>query len=148
MGTDDIASYEMWLDAVSADDFKEVISRDNAYIRAYTDLALATIGTYGLSLDEPAVAAVDAALALDPDSADAISLYGLDSEIRQLRIQAFERAIELDADHHLSYYRYAMEMKEAGELRVAEQLIRQALMFAPQDRRYREVLDEIVSEQD
>jgi hypothetical protein len=148
MGTDDIASYEMWLDAVSADDFKEVISRDNAYIRAYTGLALATIGTYGLSLDEPAVAAVDAALALDPDSADAISLYGLDSEIRQLRIQAFERAIELDADHHLSYYRYAMEMKEAGELRVAEQLIRQALMFAPQDRRYREVLDEIVSEQD
>ena len=65
-------------------------------------------------------------------------------DIRQLRIQSFERAIELDPDHHLSFYRYAMEMKEAGEPQVAGDLIRQALLFAPQDERYREVLDEIM----
>jgi tetratricopeptide (TPR) repeat protein len=144
MGTDDVATYEMWLAATLADDFAEVITRDNSYVRAHIGLALATIGTYGLSMDGRAAAAVDAALALDPDSADAISLYGLGAEIRQLRIQAFERAIELDADHHLSYYRYAMEMKQAGELEVAENLIRQALLFAPQDHRYREVLDQIL----
>lgn len=148
MGTDDVATYEAWLTARSVDDFAEVITRDNAYVRAYIGLALATIGSYGLLLDERAATAVDAALALDPGSADAISLYGLGSEIRQLRIQAFERAIELDADHHLSYYRYAMEMKAAGELRVAEDLIRQALAFAPQNERYRAVLDELTGSKD
>ena len=93
-------------------------------------------------------AGVNRVLALDPESADAMSLYGLGSEIRQLRIQAFERAIELDPGHHRSFYRFAMEMKKAGELHVAEQLIRQALLFAPQDRRYREALKEIIDRRD
>lgn len=148
MGTDDVATYEAWLAATSADDFAEIIARDDAYVRAYIGLALATIGTYGLSLDERATAAVDAALALDPDSADAISLYGLGPEIRQLRIQAFERAIGLDPDHHLSYYRYAIEMKQAGESKIAENLIRQALLFAPQDEGYRAVLEELTGSKD
>jgi len=134
--------------ATSADDFAAVIARDDAYVRAYIGRALATIGTYGLSLDERAAAAVDAALALDPDSADAISLYGLGPEIRQLRIQAFERAIGLDPDHHLSYYRYAIEMKQAGESKIAENLIRQALLFAPQDEGYRAVLEELTGSKD
>lgn len=148
MGTSDVSAYEAWLAAESAADFEEIIARNPDYARAHVGLAQALIGNYGLALDERARSAVDIALALDAESADAMSLFGLGLEIRQLRIQAFERAIELDPGHHLSFYRYAMEMRGAGELRVAEQLIRQALLFAPQDRRYREVLDEIVSEQD
>ena len=145
MGTKDVSAYEAWLVAESAEDFEQAIARNPGYARAHLGLAQALIGDYGLALDERAKSAVDVALALDPESADAMSLYGLGSEIRQLRIQAFERAIELDPGHHPSFYRYAMEMKNAGELHVAEQLIRQALLFAPQDRRYREVLDEIIA---
>jgi hypothetical protein len=146
MGTADVSAYEAWLLAESAKDFEQVIARDPAYARAHVGLAEALIGDYGLALDERARSAVDTALALDPESANAMSLYGLGPEIRQLRIQAFERAIELDPGHHRSFYRYAMEMKKAGELHVAEQLIRQALLFAPQDRRYREVLEEIIAQ--
>jgi hypothetical protein len=146
MGTKDVAAYQAWLVAESAEDFEQVIARNPDYARAHVGLAQALIGDYGLALDERARSAVDTALALDPESADAMSLYGLGSEIRQLRIQAFERAIELDPGHHPSFYRYAMEMKKAGELHVAEDLIRQALLFAPQDRRYREALGEIIAQ--
>jgi hypothetical protein len=145
MGTTDISAYEAWLLAESAEDFEKLVARDPAYARAHVGLAEALVGDYGLALEERARSAVDTALALDPESADAMSLYGLGSEIRPLRVQAFERAIELDPGHHRSFYRYAMEMKKAGELHVAEQLIRQALLFAPQDRRYCEALDEIVA---
>ena len=48
---------------------------------------------------------------LDPDSADVISLMGLQLDNRHLRSQAWERAIKLDPDHAVSYYRYAVQKK-------------------------------------
>lgn len=64
-------------------------------------------------------------------------MLGIYTENHQLRIQAFERALELDPGHHMSYFRYALLMKEDGDFDEAERLIRKAIQLHPMNARYR-----------
>jgi Flp pilus assembly protein TadD len=71
-------------------------------------------------------------------------LYGCDCRVC---IQAFERALELDPDHYLSYYRYAMQMQADGNLEEAERLMRRAIVFRPTSARFRAALAGILEAQ-
>jgi len=135
--------------ARAIEDYQRAINLDPGYVQAYIGLAQTIYDL--LELDEPgeperealevrARQAVDIAQKLDRESAAAISLLGLGTENRQLRIQAFERALELDPDHYMSYYRYALQMKEDGDLEEAERLIRRAIVLRPMSARFRREL--------
>jgi tetratricopeptide (TPR) repeat protein len=133
--------------------FQQAIDLDPAYTQAYVGLAQAI---YGLlesgsvpeaekrALEERARKAVNIAQKLEPDSADAISLLGLQLDNRQLRIQAYERALELDPDHAISFYRYARDLQEDGQLEEAERLVMRAIKLEPRNMRYRTLLVDIL----
>jgi tetratricopeptide (TPR) repeat protein len=67
--------------------------------------------------------------------------------MRQLRIQAFERALELDPDHDRSYFRLARELKQSGNLEDAEILVARAIRLRPGSARYRLELADILERQ-
>lgn len=46
-------------------------------------------------------------------------------------------ALELDPDHYMSYYRYAMQVEEDSNLEEAERLIRRAIQLQPMSARFR-----------
>ena len=169
-GTNNILAYETYLsgrlkaaelddDALrtAIDKFQKAINLDRGYVRAYIGLAEAL---YELrdggalpteqqqTLDSRAAAAAEMAQKLDRHSGAAISLLGLTSANRQVRIQAFERAIELDPDHHPSYYRYALQMKEDGNVEDAARLMQRALVLCPDNELYRDELAVILDLRD
>ena len=128
-------------------DFEFAVELDDAYTRAYVKLAQTVFelpDDQGDAYEAVADEAVDAVQRLGPGSADAISLLGLRGQNHQLRIQAFERALELDPDHDWTYYRYALQMREAGDSENAEVLIRQALKYRPASARYSAALADIL----
>jgi adenylate cyclase len=145
-GEEHAAAWNAEMLTLALEDYQHAIDLDPAYVQAYIGLAQTIYDLVDLSdlpeveqqaLVERARVAVDIAQKLDRESADAISLLGLGTENRQLRIQAFERALELDPDHYMSYYRYAMQMKEDGKLEEAERLIRRAIRLRPMSARFR-----------
>lgn len=166
MGTEDVQAYELFvagkyqstqLSAASLrtaiDEFQRAIELDPGYARAHAALADAIYELLAFSdvaqeersrLESRARTAVDTAQKLDRASADAISLLGLGTSNRQLRVQAFERALELDPDHYMSYYRYALQMRDEGDLDEAEKLIRRAILFSPADSRFHAELENIL----
>ena len=170
MGTEDVRAYERFItgryqaekrteasleDAV--DEFQRAIELDPGYARAHAALADAIYELLALAelpgeerrqLESRARSAVDRAQKLDRTSADAISLLGLGAGNRQLRIQAFERALELDPDHYMSYYRYALQMRDDGDLDEAEKLIRRAIQFSPSDPKFHAELENILRSRD
>jgi tetratricopeptide (TPR) repeat protein len=126
--------------------FEQAIDLDPAYVRAYAALAPANYDLLDIGevpkgmrpeLERQARRAVDLAKRLDPDSADVISLMGLQLDNRHLRAQAWERAIKLDPDHAVSYYRYAVQKKNDGDLESAEELIKTANSLRLGNERYR-----------
>ena len=138
------------------EDFRKAIDLDPGYAEAYVGLAQAIydfLETGNMPeaesevLEEQARKAVNTAQKLNPDSADAISLLALQLDNRQLRIQAYERALELDPDHAISFYRYAKELKEDGQLEEAERLVMRAITFDPRNIRYRTLLAELLGAQ-
>jgi TolB-like protein len=152
MGQEHAAAWNAKMFSVALEDYQRAIDLDPAYARAYVGLAQAIYGLMDLSelpeaeqqlLEERAGNAVDIAQKLDRASADAISLLGLGIGNRQLRIQAFERALELEPDHYMSYYRYAMQMKDDGKLQEAERLIKRAIQLSPMSARFRNELSGI-----
>lgn len=166
MATEDVQAYELFvagkyqstqLSAASLrtaiDEFQRAIELDPGYARAHAALADAIYELLAFSdvaqeersrLESRARTAVDTAQKLDRASADAISLLGLGTSNRQLRVQAFERALELDPDHYMSYYRYALQMRDEGDLDEAEKLIRRAILFSPADSRFHAELENIL----
>jgi tetratricopeptide (TPR) repeat protein len=133
--------------------FETAINDDPGYSLAYTGLAQAAYDLMAMNnisesesqaLEQRASHAVDMARKLDPDSADAISLFALELDNSQLRIQAWERALELDSDHVISLYRYAMQLKEDGKLAEAERLLRRAVRLSPMNARFRNELAAII----
>ncbi len=145
-GEEHAAAWSAEMLTLAIEDYQRAIDLDRAYVQAYIGLAQTIYDLVDLSdlpeaeqqaLVERAGVAVDIAQKLDRESANAISLLGLGTENRQLRIQAFERALELDPDHYMSYYRYAMQMKEDGNLEEAERLIRRAIQLRPMSARFR-----------
>ena len=165
MGTDDALAYEAYLSGrrhaaeqtasalrAAIDEYLRAIDLDRGYVRAHVGLAEAIYDLLEIDtleagewddLRSRAEAAAELAQKLDRESAAAISLLGLAAVNRQLRIQAFERAIELDPDHVPSYYRYALQMKADGNLIDAERLINRAITLRPMNVRFREELASI-----
>lgn len=144
MGTGNADAYRAWLNAATVPDFEQIIDMDPAYVRAYVGLARALMNepsSEALQIDW----AISTARRLDPDSADAVFLLGLNSANRVLRIQAFEQAIELDPDHHESYYHLALHEEQDGDLDAARELLEDALFFDPMNERYRKALDELTT---
>lgn len=138
------------------DEFQKAIDLDPGFTEAYVGLAQAIYDLLEAermpeaeseALEERARKAVKICQKLDPDSADAISLLALQLDNRQLRIQAWERALELDPDHAISFYRYAKELKEDGQLEEAERLVMRAITLDPRNIRYRTLLAEILGAQ-
>lgn len=166
-GTDNRGAYEAFLAGEqhaatldpnllkqAVEEFQVAIDMDPGYVQAYVGLAQALydmLETDGLPESERqeivqrAHRAVDIAQKFDPDSAEAISLLGLELDNRQLRIQTWERALELDPDHAISYFRYARELKEAGKLEEAERLLERAVTLSPANARFRTELAEVFS---
>lgn len=165
-GTDNAQAYEAFLTgekrvtawgsemlSLAIGDYQRAIDLDPGYAKAYVGLAQTIYDLVGLSdltheeqeaMEERARKAVDTAQKLDGESADAISLLGVGTTNRQLRIQAFERALELDPDHYISYFRYAIQMKDDGKLEEAERLIRRAIKLRPMSARFRTELADIL----
>jgi tetratricopeptide (TPR) repeat protein len=139
--------------AQAIEQFQRAVDLDAGYTQAYVGLAQAI---YGLlesrsvpegekgALEERARKAVTIAQKLEPDSADAISLLGLQLDNRQLRIQAYERALELDPDHAISFYRYARDLQADGQLGEAERLVMRAITLEPRNVLYRTLLADIL----
>jgi hypothetical protein len=149
MGTENRDAFEAFLSG----EFERAITLDPNYVHAHVGLAQAILDKLDASevpaaerhaLEDRARNAIDIAHKLDRGSADAISLLGLITETRQLRIQAYERAIELDPDHYRSYYRYAMQMKEDGKFEEAAQLIKRAIALYPSNPKFRSSLTEVL----
>jgi tetratricopeptide (TPR) repeat protein len=133
----------------ATDEFQRAIELDRGYVRAHVGLAEAIYELLPIetlesrerdALRSRAEAAAELAQKLDRESGAVISLLGLAEVNPQLRVQAFERALELDRDHCPSYYRYALRMKADGDLAEAERLMNRALTFCPMDARFREEL--------
>jgi tetratricopeptide (TPR) repeat protein len=129
--------------------YQQAIDIDPGYERAYTGLAQAIYGLLELtdlpeadrqSLETRARNAVDIAQRLSQESADAISLLGFEIENSLLRVQAYERALELEPDHYMSFYRYALQLKDDGKLELAERLIKRAIQLQPMNARFSQEL--------
>jgi TolB-like protein len=152
-GEENAAEWSTGMMRAAIDDFQRAIDLDPGFVQAYVGLAQSIYELIELAdlpeaeqsaLEERARRAVDIAQKLDRESADAISLLGLATENRQLRIQAFERALELDPDHYMSYYRYARQMMADGDPDEAERLMRRAVRLRPMSVRFRKGLAEIL----
>lgn len=165
-GTDQIQAYEAFLSGkhhaaawsassqgLAVDDFQQAIDLDPGYVQAHLGLAQSIYDLIELSqppeaeqeaLKERAHSAVGIAQRLEPESADAMSLLGLVQENRQMRVVAFERALELDPGHDITYYHYAAQMSADGELEEAERLINRAIVLRPMSARYRLELADIL----
>lgn len=119
--------------------FQRAIDLDPQYLQAYVGLAQ-TIYVYlysGPPEEEReawrrrALAAIDDALELDERSADAISMAGMWEQNKDLKIQAYRRALDLDPHFGMTYFRLGMLMWQEGDLPEAERLIRKALEYYP-----------------
>ncbi len=167
-GTENPQAYQAYLDgehkarawdseqmAEAIRDFQRAIDTDPSYTRAYIGMAQAVYDLLELdesltdaqrqNLGQRARKAVNIAQKLDPDSAGAISLLAYQLDNRQLRIQAWERALELDPDHAVTYFRYGRELADADALEDAERLLLRAIALSPQDARFRMQLARVFS---
>jgi tetratricopeptide (TPR) repeat protein/TolB-like protein len=145
--------------ATAMDEYQRAIDLDPEYVLAYVALA-ETIEYYRelkspdqaelQALEDRARQALETALALDPESAAAISHLGWLSRRsgdRELAIEAYQHALELDPNHAKSYWRLGWGMLRygwaginTGNLEEAERLLRKALELDPLNARWRRTL--------
>jgi tetratricopeptide (TPR) repeat protein len=126
-------------------EFQRAIDLDPGYVRAYLGLAQ-TIQVYLMLKGPPEEERdalvqrqrdiVDAALALDEDNARSLSLLGFLTDNDELRLQAYERAAELDPYYGHNYFRLAWYHRNHGDFERAERLFRKALDFHPMSANY------------
>jgi tetratricopeptide (TPR) repeat protein len=142
LGWDQVASYKVEDVALAMESFQRAIDLDPGYVLAYVDLAWASYVYKRIkgpaeperqSLDKRARRALEAALALDNESAAVISLLGQMTENPELRVQLWERALELDPNHAQTYIRLGMQVRSDGKLEQAERLFRKSLELNPMD---------------
>jgi len=141
----------------SIGEFQRAIEFDPGFVQAHVGLAQAIYdliersepaGEERETMEERARRAVEIAQKLDPESPDALSLLGYGQENRQMRIVAYERALELDPGHAPSYFRYALQMQSDGDLEQAERLMLRAITLQPMNARFRLAMAEIFRLQD
>ena len=151
-GTDNREAYEALLDGFASqgsfaaadqllaiEAFQRAIDLDPEFVEAHVGLAQ-TIWIYLFSgppederqawLDR-AQSAIETALQLDDESAEAISMAGLWEENPDLQKQAYRRALDLEPDHVMSYFRLGSVLWNEGDLAEAERLFRKALDYSP-----------------
>ena len=135
------------------EEFQRAIDLDGGFVQAHVGLAQAIYDRMELAppseaeraaLQERAERAVRIAQRLDPESPDALSLLGYGQENRQMRIVAYERALELDPGHAITYFRYAVQLHSDGELEDAERLMNRAVTLQPMNPRFRFALADIL----
>lgn len=130
---------------VAMEDFQRAIDLDSAYVHAYNGLAQ-TIFVY-LNMKAPTKAerealterqreAVDTSWALDEKNPETMSLMGMLTKNRELRIQFYQSTLELDPNDGHTYFRLGLEMFDGGDYEEAERLIRRALEFRPMGANY------------
>ena len=124
---------------IAIESFQRAIDLDPGYVEAYVGLAQ-TIWIYlfsGPPEDEReawlnrARAAIDIALQLDDESADAVSMAGMWEENPELQKQAYRRALALEPDHAMSYFRLGHVVWREGDLAETERLFRESLDYHP-----------------
>jgi len=165
-GTDDLDAYEAFLLggrhrasfksamlAMAMDDYERAIEHDPGYVLAHVALA-ETIGAYiwvsgppeeqRKALRERAQAAMQTAAAIDDRSAAVISLLGQYARGREVRIQAFRHALEVDPGHAPSYFRLGKAMWASEDREEAMRLIRKALELDPLNARYHNDLGNVL----
>jgi tetratricopeptide (TPR) repeat protein len=137
-------------------EFQQAIDIDPGFVRAHVALAQAiydrlempeSAGDDRGKLEARARRAVEIAQKLDPESPDALSLLGFGQENRQMRIVAYERALELDPGHAITYFRYALQMQADSNLDEAKRLIDRAIALQPMNPRFRFALADILEQQ-
>jgi len=133
--------------ATAIEDYQRAIDLDPDYVLAYVALA-ETIQWYRWlkhpeeaevqALENRARQALETALELDSESAAAISHLGELSDDRELAIQAYKYALELDPNHAKSYLRLGWAVQKqtnpgirSGDLEETERLFRKALDLEP-----------------
>ena len=126
--------------------YQRAIELDPGFARAWLSLASAARlysrmkGAPSEQRDgmaERAREALETALSLDDQSGRAVSMLGRFTENRDLRIQLWKRALELDPTHGLTYFRLGWEEFLDGSLEEAARLMRKALDYSPMDANYR-----------
>jgi len=147
------ASFNSALLATAMDDYQRAIDLDPGYVLAYVALA-ETIGAYlwvtgppqeeRIALLARAEEAFYAAVALDDQSAAVISLQGDYARGWQVKIQAYEHALELDPHHAPSYYRLANAMWANEKREEAARLIAKALELDPLNAFYHNELGSVL----
>jgi tetratricopeptide (TPR) repeat protein len=165
-GTDDQEAYEAVLlgrehaatflleDVARAiEEFQRAIELDPGYVRAYTSLG-SVLNVYKnlkgpseaerRALDDRARQALETAVELDNQSAEAISALAWITPNREIRVQLLEHALELDPNHELSYHRLGWQRWGVGELEEAVRLFRKALELDPMDANQRHDLGDLL----
>jgi len=121
--------------------FEEAIERDPSYARAYVGLADAVTGFANYGIVPPAEilprakAALQRALELDPDSAEAHRIQAfIHWQIEfdwQAAIDAYERALELDPNSALTLYWYGVYLSVIGRFERSFRMLDRALELDP-----------------
>jgi len=141
--------------AAAIEEFQRAIEMDPGYVRAYTALGTALRAYRNIkgppeperqALEERARKALETAVKLDAESADAVSALSLLTPNPEVRAQLLERALELDPNHQQSYHRLAYLLWDEGELEEAERLFRKALELDPMDANSRSDLGDVLWE--
>jgi len=126
--------------------FSAAVQRDSTYADAWTGLALTYVRAYGRafplpgisrdSLPQMAVAAVDRALAVNPQSSDAwlaqsqVSAF-IDPTDRRPTLRSVRRALELDSTSVTAWHVLALTLAETGDFEGAESAWRRSVILNP-----------------
>ena len=134
-------------------DFERAVELDPEYVHAWYELGRTTdmyVDFKGPAPDERGELekrrddAFEAARQLDPDFPPIISYLGSRTEDLELIYRALDRALELDPDHALTYFRYSSAKAFEGRNEEAEELIRKALDFEPRNARFHTQLGNVL----
>jgi tetratricopeptide (TPR) repeat protein len=147
------ASFNSALLTMAMDDYQRAVDLDPEYVLAHVALA-ETIDAYLWVAGPPeekrkalrarAEKAFDAAVALDDQSPSVISLQGDYARGWEVRIRAYERALELDPHHAPSYYRLGNAMWANEKREEAARLIAKALELDPLNAWYHNELGSVL----
>jgi len=152
-GMENISSYRLEDLARAMEDIQRAIGLDPGYVLAYVHLSIASNLYKDIkgppeaerqALEDRVRQALETALELDSESAAAVSMLGRMTENRELKIQAYQHALELDPNHAFSYFRLGWEMYVDGKLDEAERLWRRALELDPMDSNIRAELADLL----
>jgi len=142
---------------LSIDEFQRAIDIDPRFTQAHINLAMTIfryVGAKGPAVEERkrwharARKSVEIAQELGGDSASVVSMMGRLSNNPDLRIQLFERALELDPHHAPSYFFYGGQLLYMGNLEEAQFLMRRALEYEPMNARFRAGLSDVLYAQE